>query len=52
MLLSMCFHQLVGKRKYSSYFNEEVILCIIAVQLARMSNQILQEKRERATKNV
>ena len=51
MLRSMCFHQLVEKRKDSSYCNEGVNLCrrykwifCFTVQLVRMSNQILQDQ--------
>ena len=44
MLLSMCFHQLERENIHRIATRESPCADVIAVQLARMSNQILQEQ--------
>ena len=53
MLLSMCFHQFVGKRKCSSYCNEGVTLCRrYSYSVCKNVKPNIARPRERATKNV
>ena len=46
MLLSTCFHQLVGKITHIHRITTRESPCadVIAIQFARMSNQILQDQ--------